>query len=160
MLPSLAGPMPPRKTLRPTPHVRLPALQAVKLLDQLRERIRYLHYSRRTEEAYVYWVRAFIRCHGLRHPAELGGPEVEAYLTYLAGEHSLAPSSSRQALSALLLLYGKVLGVSVPWMNDIGRPQVSRQTPLALLADEIAAGFAQLMGEHGRTANEVPALSA
>ncbi|OYU00613.1 MAG: hypothetical protein CFE40_01095 [Burkholderiales bacterium PBB1] len=113
--------MPPRKTLRPTPDVRLPPLQAVKLLDQLRERIRYLHYSRRTEEAYVYWVRAFIRWHGLRHPAEMGGPEVEAYLTYLAAERSLAPSSHRQALSALLFLYGKVLGVSLPWLL-VGHP--------------------------------------
>ena len=68
MLPSLAGPMPPRKSLRPTPHVRLPPLQAVKLLDQLRERIRYLHYSQRTEEAYVYWVRAFIRWQGRKGP--------------------------------------------------------------------------------------------
>ena len=67
MLPSLPGPMPPRKTLRPAPDVRLPALQADKLLDQLRERIRYLHFSQRTEEAYVHWVRAFIRWRGLRH---------------------------------------------------------------------------------------------
>jgi hypothetical protein len=96
MLPSLAGPMPPRKTLRPTPDVRLPPLQAVKLLDQLRERIRYLHYSRRTKKAYVHWVRAFIRWHGLRHPVEMGGPQVEAHLKYLAGERSLAPSSHRQ----------------------------------------------------------------
>ena len=143
-----AGAVPPRKTLRPKPDVRLPPLQAVKLLDQLRERIRYLHYSRRTEEAYVHWVRAFIRWHGLRHPAEMGGPEVEAYLTYLAGERSLAPSSHRQALSALLFLYGKVLGVSLPWMNDIGRPQVTRRIPVVLSPDEVAAVFAQLMGEH------------
>ena len=120
MLPSLPGSMPPRKTLRPTPEVLLPPLQAVKLLDRLRERIRYLHYSRRTEEAYVHWVRAFIRWHGLRHPADMSGPEVEAYLTYLAGERRQAPSSHRQALSALLFLYGKVLCVSLPWMNDIG----------------------------------------
>jgi len=72
--------------------VRLPALQADKLLDQLRERIRYLHFSQRIEEAYVHWVRAFIRWHGLRHPAEMDGPEVEAYLTYLAGERSPARS--------------------------------------------------------------------
>ena len=148
MLPSLPGPMPPRNTLRPTPEARLPPLHAVKLLDQLRERIRYLHYSRRTEEAYVHWVRAFIRWHGLRHPVEMGGPEVEAYLTYLAGERSLAPSSHRQALSALLFLYGKVLCVSLPWMNDIGRPQVMRRIPVVLSPDEVAAVFAQLVGEH------------
>ena len=148
MLPSLPGPMPPRKTLRPTPNARLPPLQAVKLIDQLRERIRYLHYSRRTEEAYVHWVKAFIRWHGLRHPAEMGGPEVEAYLTHLAGERGLAPSSHRQALSALLFLYGKVLGVSLPWMKDIGRPQVTRRLPVVLSPDEVSAVFAQLMGVH------------
>jgi hypothetical protein len=59
----------------------LPPLQSVKLLDQVRERIRYLHYSLRTEEAYIHWCRAFIRFHGIRHPAELGGPEVEAFLS-------------------------------------------------------------------------------
>jgi Phage integrase, N-terminal SAM-like domain len=58
----------------------LPPLKTVKVLDQLRERIRYLHYSLRTEEAYVYWVRAFIRFHGLRHPGTLGAAEVEAFL--------------------------------------------------------------------------------
>jgi hypothetical protein len=58
-----------------------PPLKAVKVLDQLWERIRYLHYSLRTEEAYVHWVRGFIRFHGLRHPSNLGGAEVEAFLS-------------------------------------------------------------------------------
>ncbi len=58
----------------------LPPLRSVKVLDQLRERIRYLHYSLRTEQAYVHWVRAFIRFHGVRHPATLGSSEVEAFL--------------------------------------------------------------------------------
>lgn len=58
----------------------LPPLRSVKVLDQLRERIRYLHYSLRTEQAYVHWVRAFIRFHGVRHPATLGSSEVEAPL--------------------------------------------------------------------------------
>lgn len=57
----------------------LPPLQSVKVLDQLRERIRYLHYSIRTEDAYVYWVRAFIRFHGLQHPAAMGGAEVPSF---------------------------------------------------------------------------------
>jgi len=80
----------------------LPPLQAVKVLDQLRERIRYLHYSRRTEKAYVYWVRAFIRFHGIRHPVEMGAPEIEAFLSWLANERGLAASTHTQALSALL----------------------------------------------------------
>ena len=61
----------------------LPPLRSVKVLDQLRERIRYLHYSLRTEQAYVNWVRAFIRFHGVRHPATLGSSEVEAFLSAL-----------------------------------------------------------------------------
>ena len=65
----------------------LPPLRSVKVLDQLRERIRYLHYSLRTEQAYVHWVRAFIRFHGVRHPATLGSSEVEAFLSWLANGH-------------------------------------------------------------------------
>ncbi len=67
----------------------LPPLRSVKVLDQLRERIRYLHYSLRTEEAYVHWVRAFIRFHGVRHPATLGSSEVEAFLSWLANERKV-----------------------------------------------------------------------
>ena len=67
----------------------LPPLRSVKVLDQLRERIRYLHYSLRTEQAYVHWVRAFIRFHGVRHPATLGSSEVEAFLSWLANERAL-----------------------------------------------------------------------
>lgn len=122
MLPAVVRPAMPRAALRPALPANLPPLRAVKLLDQLRERVRMLHYSRRTEQAYLYWSRAFIRFHGLRHPAEMGGPEVEAFLTYLASDRGLSPSSHRQALSALLFLYGKVLGLQLPWMQEIGRP--------------------------------------
>lgn len=87
----------------------LPPLRSVKVLDQLRERIRYLHYSLRTEQAYVHWVRAFIRFHGVRHPATLGSSEVEAFLSWLANERKVSVSTHRQALAALLFFYGKVL---------------------------------------------------
>ena len=88
----------------------LPPLRSVKVLDQLRERIRYLHYSLRTEQAYVHWVRAFIRFHGVRHPATLGSSEVEAFLSWLANERKVSVSTHRQALAALLFFYGKVHG--------------------------------------------------
>ncbi len=71
----------------------------------MRERLRYLHYSLRTEQAYVYWVRWFIRFHGLRHPREMGKDEVEAFLTMLANDRKVSVSTHRQALSALLFLY-------------------------------------------------------
>ena len=104
----------PSPATRPTPP---------RLLDLLRMQVRYMHYSLRTEQAYVHWVRAFIRFNGLRHPAELSGAEVEAFLTWLAAERQVAPATHKQALSALLFLYQKVLNQRVPWMDDIGRPQ-------------------------------------
>ena len=97
----------------------MPPLQSARILDQLRERIRYLHYSLRTEEAYVYWAKAFIRFHDLRHPAELGKAEIEAYLMWLVATRNVSSSTHRQALSALLFLYSKVLGVELPWFNPV-----------------------------------------
>jgi integron integrase len=126
----------------------LPALRSVKVLDQLRERIRYLHYSRRTEEAYVHWVRAFIRFHGLRHPCELGGGDVERFLAWLVNERSVAGSTHRQALSALLFFYGKVIGADLPWLADIGRPRVHRRLPVVLSRDEVIKTLTLMQGEH------------
>ena len=120
-----------------------PALRP-RLLDALRAQIRYLHYSLRTEEAYVHWVRAFIRFHDRRHPAELSQPEVEAFLTWLATDRQVAPGTHRQALSALLFLYQKVLRQHLPWMEEIGRPRTERRLPVVLSADEVSALLAQL----------------
>ena len=85
----------------------------------MRERIRYLHYSLRTEQAYVNWVRAFIRFHGVRHPATWGSSEVEAFLSPLANERKVSVSTHRQALAALLFFYGKVLCTDLPWLQEI-----------------------------------------
>jgi hypothetical protein len=100
-----------------------PPLRSVRLLDQLRERIRYRRYSLSTERSYVYWVRWFVRFHGLRHPRELGGTEFEAFLSHLANQRAASASTHKQALAALLFLYKQVLGVELPWMQEIGRPQ-------------------------------------
>jgi site-specific recombinase XerD len=126
----------------------LPALHSPRLLEQLRERIRYLHYSIRTEEAYVHWVRAFVHFHGKRHPRDLGAPEVEAFLSWLAGERHVAVSTHRQALSALLFLYQKVLCIDLPWMQEIGRPKARVRLPVVLAHEEVARLFALLEGEH------------
>lgn len=126
----------------------LPPLKSVRLLDQLRERIRYLHYSIRTEQAYVHWARAYVRFHGCRHPAGLGGPDVEAFLSWLANDRGVAPATHRQALSALLFFYGKVLGVDLPWMREIGRPKERRRLPVVLSPEEVARVLALLDGEH------------
>ena len=130
----------------------LPPLKSAKVLDQLRERIRYLHYSIRTEEAYVYWVRTFIRFHGLRHPATLGGAEVEVFLSWLANTRNVAASTHKQALSALLFFCGKVLGVDLPWMTEMGRPRTMRRLPVVLSPEEVARIFCFPEGEHRRFA--------
>lgn len=116
-----------------------PALKSGRLLDQLRERIRYAHYSLRTEKNYVYWVRFFIRFHKLRHPREMAAAEVEAFLTYLANDRRVSPSTHRQALSAILYLYKEVLNVDLPWMQEIGRPQQRFRIPVVLSREEVAS---------------------
>ena len=126
----------------------LPPLHALKLLDQLRERIRYLHYSIRTEEAYVHWTRAFIRFHKLKHPAQMGGPEVEAFLSWLASERHVAVATHKQALSALVFLYHKVLGIDLPWLNEIGRPKTHVRLPVVLSVGEVTSVLTMVSGEH------------
>jgi len=124
---------------------RLP-LRSTRLLDQLRERIRYCHYSLRTEQAYVFWVRRFVRFHGMRHPREMGGLEVEKFLTDLATRKHVAPSTHKQALSAILYLYREVLGIELPWMGAIGRPQSRRRLPVVLSRNEVAQLLQHLPG--------------
>ena len=128
--------------------VALPPLRPKRLLDQVRERVRSLHFSLRTEEAYVYWCRAFVRYHGLRHPAEMDRPEVEAFLTHLAVDRALSVSSHRQALSALPFLYGKVLCRQLPWMTEIGRPVPKRRLPVVMSQAEVSAVLQHLQGVH------------
>ena len=138
-----------RADLRPAlPAPSLPGLKSVRLLDQVRERIRLLHYSLRTEEVYVHWIRAFVRFHGLRHPKDMGRDEVEAFLTWLASERQVSASTHKQALSALLFLYTKVLQMPLPWMVDLGRPQVKRRLPVVLTQQEVAAVLRHLSGVH------------
>lgn len=108
-----------------------------RLLDQVRERIRYRHYSLRTERAYVRWVRGFVHFHGRRHPRDLGAIEVEAFLQWLASDRGVAPSTHNQALSALLFLYREVLGVQLPWLNEIGRPKARERVPVVLSQSEV-----------------------
>jgi integron integrase len=120
----------------------------VRLLDQVRWHIRLLHYSQRTEEAYVYWCKAFIRFHGIRHPAEMGAAEIESFLGWLANERGLAVSTHRQALSALLFLYAKVLHIELPRLADIDRPRIKRRLPVVLSVEEVAAVLRLLEGEH------------
>jgi len=104
----------------------------------MRERIRYCHYSLRTEQAYLFWVRRFIRFHRVRHPRTMGSAEVEAFLSHLATERHVAPSTHKQALAALLFLYRQVLGIELPWMQQIGRPKSPMRIPVVLSRMEVA----------------------
>jgi integron integrase len=129
-------------------HSTFPPLQSVRLLDQLRERLRYLHYSIRTEDAYVYWAKSFVRFAGMRHPRELDFVEVERFLIHLATVRQVAPSTHKQALSAITFLYEKVLGMSVPWLSEIGRPRVVKRLPVVLSQQEVAALLPAIDPEH------------
>lgn len=117
-----------------------------KLLDQVRARIRRLGMARRTEEAYVGWIRRFILAHGKRHPREMGEREVEAFLTGLAIHGGVAASTQNQALAALLFLYREVLGSELPWMEDIRRAKRPERLPVVLSREEVRALLAELSG--------------
>jgi integron integrase len=113
--------------------------QSPRLLDQVRDRLRLKHYSLRTESAYVGWIKRYILFHGKRHPREMGKAEVEAFLTSLAVERNVSASTQSQALSALLFLYGEVLGVDLPWLDGITRAKKPARLPTVLTREEVAA---------------------
>ncbi|QCB45478.1 integron integrase [Hydrogenophaga sp. PAMC20947] len=128
-----------------------PLLRSTRLLDQVSERIRYMHYSLKTEKAYLYWVRFFIRwsatqAGGMRHPRDMGVADVEAFLSMMANERKVSASTHNQALSALLFLYREVLNIDLPWLNNIGRPQQAKRIPSVLTKDEVAGLLAQMDG--------------
>ncbi len=109
-----------------------------RLLDQVREQIRLRHYSVRTEQAYVGWIRRFILANGKRHPKGLGAPEVESFLSGLATQGNVAASTQNQALAALLFLYRVVLGMELPWMEEVVRAKRPRRLPVVLAPEEVA----------------------
>ncbi len=124
--------------------------QSPRLLDQLREVLRYKHYSLRTEEAYLYWVKFFVRWHGrngqVRHPRDLGPSEVAQFLSMLTTQRNVSVSTHNQALSALLFLYREVLGVQLPWLNEVQRPTRPRRIPSVLTVTEVAALLGTMTG--------------
>ncbi len=122
--------------------------QPPKLLDRVRERIRFKHYSLRTEDSYVQWIKRFILFHGKRHPAEMGAVEVEAFLTHLAVEGNVAASTQNQARSALLFLYKEVLSSELPWLNNVEQAKKPRRLPVVLNEDEVREVLARLGNVH------------
>jgi integrase len=102
----------------------------------------------RTEEAYCGWIVRFICSNRMRHPREMGAPEVEALLTLLASQHQVAASTQNQAQAVLLFLYREVLGVELPWMDDIRRAKRPARVPRVLTRDEVRRALGQLQGVH------------
>lgn len=120
--------------------------KAPRLLDQVRDAIARLHYSPRTEEAYVHWIKRFIYFSGRRHPATLGAAEVTAFLNYLARGRDVAAATQNQALSALLFLYREVLGTALPWLDDLDRVQRPARLPTVLPPGEVQRLLAAMSG--------------
>jgi len=119
-----------------------------KLLDQVREAIRLKHYSIRTEEAYVTWIKRYILFHNKRHPNEMGSTEVEAFLTNLAVEQHVAASTQNQAFSALLFLYREVLKKELDGPIDSMRAKRPKRLPTVLTKEETLKVISYLSGTH------------
>jgi len=118
-----------------------------KLLDQVRDALRLKHYSIRTEEAYINWIKRYIFFHHKRHPAEMGAPEIEAFLTHLAVDEQVAASTQNQALSALLFLYREVLHQELGPVDAL-RAKKPKRLPTVLTRDEVQRLLGQMSGTH------------
>ncbi len=118
-----------------------------KLLDQVRHRIRVKHYSRRTEIAYVDWIKRFILFNDKRHPRDMGRSELEAFLSHLAVARDVAASTQNQALAALLFLYKEVLALEVPWLTDVTRAKKPSRLPTVLKPAEVQELLEHMSGD-------------
>ena len=117
-----------------------------RLLDRVRQTLRARHGSRRTEKAYVGWIRRYILFHGKRHPADMGAAEITQFLSALAVQRNVAASTQNQALSALLFLYRSVLEQELPWLEDVVRARKPERLPVVLTRDEVRAVIRELDG--------------
>jgi len=134
-----------RKNL-PETQITLPQRGARRLLDQVRDALRMRHYSYRTEEAYVGWIRRFILFHRKRHPAEMGPAEITQFLTALAVERHVSASTQNQGLAAILFLYKDVLGCDPGWLDDIVRAKRPERLPVVLTRQEVQSLIGKLDG--------------
>ena len=121
---------------------------AASLLEEVRHRLRVRHYSYRTEDQYVHWIRRFIHFHDKRHPAQMGAPEVEAFLTHLAVAGRVSASTQNQAKAAILFLYREVLARELPWLDGVVQAKAAHHLPVVLTVGEARALLARLTGSH------------
>jgi integron integrase len=130
--------------MEPTRKDRDPAARPPGLFAVARERMRTRHLALRTEQAYLQWMRRYIEFHNRSHPRRLGAPAVEQFLTHLAVQRKVSSATQNQALQALLFLYRQVLGIELPWLNNVTRAGSAKRLPVVLTRDEVRALLAQL----------------
>ena len=116
------------------------------LLDAVRDAIRFRRYSYRTEKAYVDWIHRYVNFHDRRHPNEMGGPEVEKFLSHLALDRNVTAATQNQALAALLFLYKRVLNVTLPWIENVVHATRPKRLPTVLTQQEAQSVLAHLHG--------------
>lgn len=115
-----------------------------RLLDSVRDAIRTRHYSPRTEESYVHWIKRYIFFHNKKHPSEMGETEITAFLSQLAVDKNVAASTQNQALSAILFLYKHVLTIELEWLHDVVRAKRPKKLPAVLTQRQVAILLDQL----------------
>ena len=135
----------------PDASVNLP--RQPKLLERMRIHLRTRHYSIRTEEAYLDWARRFILFHGKRHPQDMGAPEVEAFLSHLAVDRQVSASTQNQAKAAILYLYKQVLGMELPWLDEVVQAKSPRRLPVVLTPSEVRELLLHTEGTAGLVAH-------
>jgi len=119
-----------------------------RLLDQVRDALRVRHYSYRTEQAYVAWIRRFIVFHSKRHPSGMGADEIGQFLTWLARDRDVSAATQAQALAALLFLFRNVLNVDLPWIENIVRARRPKRLPVVLSRGEVRRVLSELRGDY------------
>jgi len=119
-----------------------------KLLEQVRDRCRVKHYSIRTEKAYSQWIKRYILYHHKRHPREMGKPEIEAFLSHLAVNRNVTPSTQNLALASILFLYREVLEIKLPWMDDVIRAKKQPRLPVVMTPNEVQRVLANMEGKY------------
>ncbi|NIT59099.1 MAG: integron integrase [Aliifodinibius sp.] len=121
-------------------------MSGIKLVDQIRKAIRVKHYSYRTEQTYIYWIKKFILFNNKRHPKDMGEPEINRFLTYLAVNQKVAASTQNQALCAILFLYREVLKKEIGWIKNLPRAKRRITIPVVLTVEEVKTVLLQLQG--------------
>lgn len=120
-----------------------------RLLDRVHDATRVRHYSLRTQQTYIQWIKRFIYFHNKRLPDEMGKKEIEAFLTHLAVDRQVAASTQNQALSAILFLYQKVLGHELDWLDSVTRAKRQKRLPVVLSRMEARQILAHIQGTNG-----------